>query len=467
MAWILVYPEMTGNPIQKGGNVCKQRGFVSDTIRADCVSRKGFPMRILLIGNGGREHALADALSRSRHQPELFFAQGNPGMRELGQRLDIELTDLNGLLLFAQREQIDLTIVGPELPLALGLADRFREAGLKVFGPGQAGAQLESSKAFAKDLMARYDIPTARYVNCTLDRHATLQALEEFEPPYVIKENGLAAGKGVTIAENLNQAVAAIDAALQKEMPVVIEEFMQGQELSILAFCDGQSIVPCIAAQDFKKVGENNTGPNTGGMGAYAPVPLATPELIARVQREVLQPMVDALKAENIPYQGILYAGLMITPAGDPRVVEFNVRFGDPETEAILPLLEDDLVDLMLATVDGQLAPYAGRGIRFKEGGHAVTVVLTSECYPGDYRTGLPIRFPQYISNDAHVYHAGTKTLPDQTVVTNGGRVLNVVGVGHSLAEARRKAYELAGQICYETLYYRKDIAAQPAEILQ
>jgi phosphoribosylamine--glycine ligase len=420
-------------------------------------------MKILIIGNGGREHAIAQALSQSRHQPELYFAQGNPGMRELGQRLDIEVTDLNGLLLFAQREKIDLTVVGPEVPLSLGISDRFREAGLKIFGPGQAGAQLESSKAFAKDLMAKYHIPTARYVKCPLDRHQTLLALDGFEPPYVIKEDGLAAGKGVTIAENLNQAVAAIDAALQKEMPVVIEEFMQGQELSVLAFYDGETILPCIAAQDFKKVGEGNTGPNTGGMGAYAPVPLATPKLLARAQAEVLEPMVQALKAEGIPYHGILYAGLMITPDGDPRVVEFNVRFGDPETQVVLPLLENDLVDVMLATVNGELHRYKASGIRFKPNASAVTVVLTSKGYPGDYQTGVPIQFPQYLPNDVHVFHAGTKTQPDQTIVTAGGRVLNVTGIGASLEEARQKAYAVASQIGFENIYYRKDIAATPA----
>ena len=422
-------------------------------------------MKILLIGNGGREHAIAWTLSQSRHKPELYFAKGNPGMAELGQRLDIELTDLNGLLIFAEREKIDLTIVGPELPLSLGIVDRFREKGLKIFGPDQAGAQMESSKVFAKDLMAKANIPTAGYRFCET-KESALKALDEFQAPYVIKEDGLAAGKGVTIAPTRAEADAAIETAFQKEMPVVIEEFMQGQELSILAFCDGKTILPCIAAQDYKKIGEGNTGPNTGGMGAYAPVPLAKSELIAQVQKDVLEPTLKALQDQNIDYRGILYAGLMITPQGEPKVVEFNARFGDPETQVVLPLLADDLVDLMLATVDQKLEQYASTGIRFKANQCAMTVVLTAAGYPGDYENGKPILFPQYLSNDLHIFHAGTKVLPDQTKVTAGGRVLNVTALGTSLEEARKNAYEIAGQIRFEGKYYRRDIAAEPAKAL-
>lgn len=422
-------------------------------------------MKILLIGNGGREHAIAHCLSQSRHQPKLFFAHGNPGMQELGQRLEIDQTDLNGLLLFAQREQIDLTIVGPELPLSLGLADRFRDAGLKIFGPGQQGAQLESSKAFAKALMARHNIPTAGYRFCE-DQATALSALDTFTAPYVIKEDGLAAGKGVTIAQNRSEAEAAIAKAFQKEMPVVIEEFMEGQELSVLAFCDGQTILPCIAAQDYKKVGDGNTGPNTGGMGAYAPVPLATPELLAKVQQRVLQPMLHAFQAEGIEYHGILYAGLMIGADGSIKVVEFNVRFGDPETQVVLPLLEEDLVDVMLATVDETLSRYAESGLRFKQDRYAMTVVLTAGGYPGEYVTGIPIFFPQYLSTYVQIYHAGTKVLPDQTKVTAGGRVLNVTAEGKTLDEARQKAYAIAEQVRFEGKYFRRDIAAMPAKAL-
>ena len=418
-------------------------------------------MKILLIGNGGREHAIAWCLSQSRHQPELYFAQGNPGMQELGQRLDIDVTDLQGLLRFAQKENINLTVVGPELPLSMGLADLFHQHGLKVFGPVQAGAQMEFSKAFAKKLMLDNGIPTAQYRFCEREADA-LATLNEFSAPFVIKEDGLAAGKGVTIAETQYQAEAAIVAAFQKQMPVVIEEFMHGQELSVLAFCDGKTVLPCIAAQDYKKAGEGNTGPNTGGMGAYAPVPLATPELMARIQSTVLEPTVKALQAQGITYQGILYAGLMITPDGTPKVVEFNARFGDPETQVVLPLLADDLVDLMLATVNQTLHEYAPTGLRFQTNTSAVTVVLTAAGYPGDYPKGQPIAFPQYLETDTLIFHAGTKVLPDQRKVTHGGRVINVTGMGASLEEARQRAYAVVQQIQFEGKTFRRDIAAQP-----
>lgn len=422
-------------------------------------------MKILLVGTGGREHAIAQTLSQSRHQPELYFAPGNPGMSALGQRLDIDVTDIQGLKLFAQREKIDLTVVGPELPLSLGLADEFEKAGLKVFGPKQQSAQLEASKAFSKALLAKYNIPTAGYHFCTTQDQA-LAVLDEFTTPYVIKEDGLAAGKGVTIAQNRAEAEAAIQNAFAKEMPVVIEEFMQGQELSVLVFCDGKSAIPCIAAQDFKKVGEGNTGPNTGGMGAYAPVPLATSALLQRAQDEIINPTVAALQAENIPYCGILYVGLMITPEDDPKVVEFNVRFGDPETQVVLPLLEDDLVDVMLATVNGELQQYATSGLRFSKQ-HAVTVALVSKGYPGDYPTGVPITLPTSTPSNVHVFHAGTKIMPDQTLVTNGGRVINVTGLGADIDAARQAAYAVVDQIAFDTKAYRRDIAAIPAQTLR
>jgi phosphoribosylamine--glycine ligase len=420
-------------------------------------------MKILLIGSGGREHAIAQALAKSRHQPELYFAPGNPGMAPLGQRLDIEVTDIQGLKLFAQREQIDLTIVGPELPLSLGLADEFVRVGLKVFGSKRQGARLESSKAFSKQLMARYHIPTAGYRFCETQAEA-LTALEAFTPPFVIKEDGLAAGKGVTIAKNKGEAEEAISRAFQKDMPVVIEEFMQGQELSVLAFCDGKNAIPCIAAQDFKRVGEGDTGPNTGGMGAYAPVPLATPNLLERVQAEIINPTVQALQAEGIEYCGILYTGLMIAPDGSPKVVEFNVRFGDPETQVVLPLLEEDLVDVMLATVNGELDRYVKTGLRFKPDTTAVTVTLASQGYPGDYRTGVPITFPSFLPPDVQIFHAGTRLMPDQSIVTAGGRVLNVTALAPDTKAARALAYATAEQIQFSTRYYRRDIAASPAQ---
>jgi phosphoribosylamine--glycine ligase len=427
-----------------------------------CKQFEGKRMKILLIGSGGREHALAWTLSQSQHKPELYFAPGNPGMRELGLRLNLQIDDVEGLLQFAQREQIDLTIVGPELPLALGLADQFRDAGLAVFGPGKAGAQLESSKAFAKDFMQAAQVPTAQFQFCE-KRETAIQALEAFSPPYVIKEDGLAGGKGVTVAATKEEALSAIERASQKNMPVVIEEFLAGKELSVFVFCDGETLLPCIAAQDFKRIGEGDTGPNTGGMGAYAPVPMATPELIEQIKNKVLKPIQLGLKTQKLPYQGLLYVGLMVSPSGECKVIEFNARFGDPETQVVLPLLADDLVDIMLATVEGRLHEYAAKGIQFKEGCSAVTVVLASEGYPGEINTGKPIAFPQYLPQNAHVFHAGTKVLPDQSKVTAGGRVLNITGEGRTIEEARQAAYEVVKLIRFDGKTYRRDIAANPS----
>jgi phosphoribosylamine--glycine ligase len=419
-------------------------------------------MKILLIGSGGREHALAQTLSQSRHKPELYFAPGNPGMRELGLRLDIAVDNLDALLHFARREKIDLTVVGPELPLSLGLADRFREAGLAIFGPGQAGAQLEASKAFAKEFMQAAGIPTAGYRFCT-DQTTALSTLDSFKTPYVIKEDGLAAGKGVTVALTREDAIAAIKRAFRKDMPVVIEEFLAGRELSVFTFCDGDTLLPCLAAQDFKRLGEGDQGPNTGGMGAYAPVPMATPALMEQVQSQILAPIQKGLKNANLDYRGLLYVGLMVSPEGVCRVIEFNVRFGDPETQVVLPLLEDDLVDLLLATVEGRLQEYETTGIRFKPERSAVTVVLASEGYPDKPISGRPIAFPQYLPQNAHVFHSGTQVLPDQSKITAGGRVLAITGEGTSLEEAREVAYAVASQIRFEGKTFRKDIAAQPA----
>jgi len=414
-------------------------------------------MKILVIGSGGREHALGWKLSQSAHQPELFFAPGNPGMATLGQRLEIEVTDINGLAIFAQKETIDLTIVGPEIPLSLGIVDEFQKRGLTIFGPTKQGAEIEASKAFAKNLMRQAKIPTAIHVFCeSVD--AALEALNDFTPPYVIKEDGLAAGKGVTIAPIKAEAETAIHAAFTKNMPVVIESFLTGEELSVLAICDGKQAIPMIGAQDFKKAGEGNTGPNTGGMGAYAPVPFVTAKLLQRIQTEVLTPMMDAFHQAGIDYRGVLYAGLMIDEAQNINVVEFNARFGDPETQVVLPLLEDDLVDICLAAAKGNLDTYAN-GFRFQPNS-AVTVVLTAKGYPGDYAKGQPIRLPEVLPAQSILFHAGTKVLSNQQIVTNGGRVLNATGLGQSVAEARDNAYALAKTIDFEGKSYRQDIAA-------
>lgn len=421
-------------------------------------------MKILVIGSGGREHAIAAQLAKSSHQPELFFAPGNPGLETLGQRLDIDVTDIEGLCLFSKKEAIDLTVVGPEVPLAMGLVDKFEANGLLAFGPKQAPAQLEASKAFAKDLMAKYNIPTAGYRFCETEAIA-LDALAEFQAPYVIKEDGLAAGKGVTIAQDLDEAKAAVKRAFEKKMPVVIEEFMAGVELSILAVCDGKRALPLVSAQDFKRVFDNNEGPNTGGMGAYAPVPLATPALLKRVQSEVLTPMIKALQSEGYDYRGILYAGLMIDGQGTPRVVEFNVRFGDPETQAVLPLMKDDLVDVLLAASKGDLSAYEQNGIQFLAKS-AVTIAAVSNGYPGDFEKGKPIQFPEQIQDNQQLFHAGTKKMPDKSIVTNGGRVLNCTGIGDSLESAREAAYQLLAAVQFENKFARRDIAEKPSQPL-
>ncbi|MDX2086173.1 MAG: phosphoribosylamine--glycine ligase [Candidatus Melainabacteria bacterium] len=420
-------------------------------------------LNVLLIGSGGREHAIAQALAESPFQPKLFFAPGNPGMETLGQRLEIEATDVQGLLIHAKRSGIDLVVVGPEAPLTLGLVDALAKEGIPVFGPSQAAARLEGSKQFAKTMMQAAGIPTAGHHFCTTLADA-LAALNDFQPPYVIKEDGLAAGKGVTIAQNRAEAEQAIETAMQKKMPVVIEEFMAGEELSVLAFCDGQHALPLVSAQDFKRVGEGHTGPNTGGMGAYAPVPFVTPSLMAQIQAEVLNPLVAAMARQGTPYRGILYAGLMIGPDGTPRVVEFNVRFGDPETQVVLPLLEEDLLALMWASAHGNLSAYAATGLRCKRYGAAVTVVAASQGYPGPYTTGMPITLPEHSPKSVRLTHAGTRRLPSGQLVTSGGRVLTVTGLGDSLTDARRLAYEALAHVRFEGLYYRRDIAQQASQ---
>lgn len=419
-------------------------------------------MKVLVVGSGGREHALALKLSESHHQPELHFAPGNAGMDNLGQRLEIEATDIQGITLQARREKYDLIVVGPEAPLANGITDFLKREGFNVFGPNQQGAQLEASKNFAKQMMAKYNVPTAQYKYCD-SKETALNALESFNPPYVIKEDGLAAGKGVTVTSDKSEAIAAIESAFDKKMTVVLEEFLKGEELSVLAICDGLRAVPMISAQDFKRLGENNEGPNTGGMGAYAPVPLATQAVLERVQNDVLTPMMTGLRAEGIDYRGVLYAGLMIDGESNPNVVEFNVRFGDPETQVVLPLLDDDLIDVMMASVRGDLSAYES-GFRFK-GQSAVTVVLVSEGYPGSYLKGHKIEIPMELAEGTQVIHAGTKKMPDGSLVTNGGRVINCVAQAESLEAAREKALQLADAVQFEGKFYRTDIAKVPVTV--
>jgi phosphoribosylamine---glycine ligase len=420
-------------------------------------------MKILIVGNGGREHALAWACAQSPHQPELFFAPGNPGMAELGQRLEIDPLDIEGLLLFAQRESIDLTVVGPETPLEKGLVDRFESVGLKVFGPSQQAAQMEASKSFAKALMQRAKVPTAAFKKCDSEPSA-LAFLQECVPPYVIKQDGLAGGKGVHICPTLKEAERVLREIFEASLgPVVIEEFLEGQEISVFAVCDGERAIPMIAAQDHKRLEDGDHGPNTGGMGAFAPVPWVTAELMEAIQETVLNPVIKQLKQDGMPYKGLLYAGLMVSKAGKPFVIEFNCRFGDPETQVVLPLLKTDLVNLMMASASGDLSAYEPSGLLFEPDLFAVTVVLCAKGYPGKPESGHLMTLPELLTDQQMLFHAGTGLKPqlgqESLLVTKGGRVMNAVGLGATLEEAIQQAYAVADAVQFEGKFYRKDIA--------
>lgn len=422
-------------------------------------------MHCLIVGSGGREHALALALSKSPSVSRLSMAPGNPGMEPLGQLLAIEPTDIEGLLIHAKREAVDLVIVGPEAPLAAGITDRFQQEGIAVFGPTQEAAQLEASKHFAKRIMQEASVPTGRFVYAETEAQA-LEALDSFKPPYVIKEDGLAAGKGVTVTADKAEAVEAINRAVAKASPVLLEEALKGEELSVFALCDGERALPLVAAQDFKRVGEGHTGPNTGGMGAYAPVPFVDAALMEQVQQQVLTPMVRTMAKRGTPYKGLLYAGLMISPEGVPNVIEFNCRFGDPETQVVVPLLEQagvDLADLLRRcasdTLEGVSLPAITEA--------AVTVVLASQGYPGNYEKGKAITLPEQLPEGVRLYHAGTKRLPGGQLVTNGGRVLAVTATGTSVEAARQLAYETVEKVSFDGAFCRKDIAAALPALVQ
>jgi len=417
-------------------------------------------MKILVVGSGGREHALVWKIAQSPRVTKLYCAPGNAGIEQLAACVAIQADDIAGLKAFALSEKIDLTVVGSEAPLAAGIADEFRKAKLKIFGPTRAAAQLESSKTFSKELMVRHHIPTAASQSFTSLQPA-LEYLERQQAPIVVKADGLAQGKGVVVAETLEQARQALSDMLEKKTfgqsgsRVVIEEFLDGEELTIMAFTDGKTVVPMLPAQDHKRVGDGDTGPNTGGMGAYAPAPLGTPALRAAVLQQVLQPVVDAMSKSGSPFAGVLYAGLMIVK-GKPYVLEFNARFGDPETEVVLPLLKTDLVDVAEAVADHRLDQVP---VEWHDRS-AVCVVMASGGYPGAYQTGVPIAgLPEKVlSGDVLVYHAGTKR-QGRDVVTAGGRVLGVTGVGAHFTDAMQRAYETVRMISFAGCHYRSDIA--------
>ena len=418
-------------------------------------------MNVLVVGSGGREHALAWQAAKSPRVEKVFVAPGNAGTAsEPGiENIAISPGDLDGLLGFAREQGIELTIVGPEDPLVNGIVDRFNEAGLACFGPGAAAAQLEGSKSFAKDFMARHGIPTAAYGKFT-EVEPAIEFIRNQGAPIVVKADGLAAGKGVIIAETTTQAEAAVldmlagNAFGEAGHRVVIEEFLEGEEASFIVMADGKNILPLATSQDHKAMGDGDTGPNTGGMGAYSPAPVVDEALHRRAMEEVIRPTIEGMAADGAPFTGFLYAGLMISPEGDPKVLEYNVRFGDPETQPILMRLQSDLTELCLAAVGGRLdqqqAVWDSRA--------CLGVVMAAGGYPGKYGKGFPITgldhdFPTNIK----VFHAGT-ALSDDGVVTSGGRVLCVCALGETVTEAQSEAYKACAEINWDGVYLRKDI---------
>jgi len=415
---------------------------------------------ILVVGSGGREHAICWALSKSKREPKIFCAPGNAGIAEVAECVDIMSDDIPALLKWAELHDPNLIVIGPEVPLALGLADELIKSDFQVFGPTKAGAQVEASKAFTKKLLFDNHIPTAKAETFTNYKKAK-EYLKAQGAPIVIKADGLAAGKGVTVCETLEQAEAALEEAMKKKVfgdagtTVVIEEFLQGEEASILAFVDGETIIPMVSAQDHKRVFDGDKGPNTGGMGAYSPAPVVTEKLNKEILEKILKPTVAALQKMGIVYKGVLYAGLMITKDG-PKVIEYNCRFGDPETQVILPRLKTDFVNVCMAVAQGKLSHLK---IEWDEQ-PATCVVMASQGYPGSYPKGKVITGLEKACQNAntYVFHAGTSNEGGK-VVTSGGRVLCVTGVGKGIKQAVETAYQAVRQIQFEGAQYRKDIA--------
>jgi phosphoribosylamine--glycine ligase len=414
---------------------------------------------VLVVGGGGREHALVWHLANSGHQ--VFCAPGSAGIARVAQCEPISATDLSGLARLALRQKTDLTIVGPEAPLVAGAADEFERQGIAVFGPRQNGARIEGDKAFAKEVMQAAGIPTARFESFT-DFDAARNYLSQQRLPVVVKASGLAAGKGVVVAETRQQAETAVSDMLrdgkfgEAGKVVVIEEFLQGEEVSVIGLCDGRSVQMLAPSQDHKRLLDGDKGPNTGGMGAYAPAPVMTADLQRAVQQKVFSPLLAEFSKRGIDYRGVIYAGMILTVDG-PSVLEFNCRFGDPETQVILPLLDCDLAEVALACIDGKLHEHV---LRPAVDLAALCVVAAAEGYPGSYSKGLPISGDLVGRDGVVVFHAGTKIEENRTI-TNGGRVLGVTGIGRSLAEARDRAYQALEGIRFPGMVYRRDIGAR------
>ncbi len=426
-------------------------------------------MKILIVGGGGREHALTWKISQSPLVDKIWCAPGNVGMASLAECVDIKAEDARGQAEFAEREKIDLTVVGPEAPLVAGIANLFQEKRLAVFGPDREAAQMEGSKSFAKEIMTEAGVPTgtSQVFN---DYDSAADCIKSGTPPYVVKADGLAAGKGVIIAQDDKAAYEALKSCfINKDFgasgdKVLIEEHLEGQEVSILAFVDGTHILPMAPAQDYKRIGDGDDGPNTGGMGSYSPVPVFTQHDYVRAVNDILVPTAQALMRRGIHYKGILYAGLMLTEDG-PKVLEYNVRFGDPEIQAILPRLRTDIVEAMLAVLGGRLEE-VDLSWTYEP---CATVVVASGGYPNDYAKGYAISGIKEAEGieGVIVFQAGTRLSPEGQVLTDGGRVLAVSGLGEDFATAREKAYQGVEKISFKDMYYRRDIAVRALEVVQ
>ena len=416
-------------------------------------------MKVLILGSGGREHALAWSMRRSPRVTEVVCAPGNGGIAQVARCVPVSLNDLGAMVHLAEAERPDLTIVGPELPLSLGIVDALQQRGFRVFGPTREAAMLETSKAFAKQFMKRNKIPTANYAVCSSAAELE-KMIDRFHPPIVVKADGLAAGKGVIICSSRNTALEAAQGLFSgallgsAEAQVVLEEFLEGEEVSFLCLSDGKSVVPLVPAQDHKRIGEGDTGPNTGGMGVYSTDSILEPHMTEWILHHIAEPTVRGMAEEGVPYVGVLYVGLMMTARG-PEVLEYNARFGDPETQAILVRLESDLVDAIDACVDGTLADTE---LRWSPGASAC-VVASSGGYPGSYKTGFPISGLAAAAQvpGVQVFHAGTSARDGQ-IVTAGGRVLGVTAVEESLQQALNRAYQALGEVHFDGIYFRRDI---------
>lgn len=416
-------------------------------------------MKVLVIGGGGREHALVWKISQSPKVGKIYCAPGNAGIADMSEIVDISASDVDGLASFAEREGIDLTVVGPEVPLTMGIVDLFEKKGLKIFGPSKAASEMEGSKAFSKTIMKKYNVPTAAYETFTSQDEA-FAYIDKLGAPIVIKADGLAAGKGVTVAGTVEEAKDAVRDMMEEKSfgsageMVVIEEFMKGEEASYLVFSDGENIVPLSTTQDHKAVFDGDKGPNTGGMGAYSPAPVVTAEIEKEVLEKIIRPTIDGMAAEGKPYKGILYAGLMITDEG-PKTVEFNCRFGDPECQPILMRMKSDIIPVIEAAIEGRLDSVE---IEWEERA-TIAVVMAAGGYPGSYEKGKVITGLETLKDekDLFVFHAGT-SLKDGQVVTNGGRVLAVTALGEGVEEAIGRAYEAVKKISWDGAYFRTDI---------